>query len=144
MWWVLLVWQIQYCFVHVVKRFQAVKQCSNLSVCPLICTFCTCFPDEVCGVHTKQQHHRRPLSGVRQPEGAATSGFHSGLAQLAHRLPHLCCLPSCGWCLQVHIGEHKRKITVFYIIWHPLKINVMLSQNLIIIDWSFFLLNSPP
>lgn len=70
---------------------------------------CTCFPDEVCGIYTKQQHHRRPLSRVCQPERAATPGFYSGPAQLAHRLPHFCCLSSCGWCMQVHIGEHERK-----------------------------------
>lgn len=71
-----------------------------------------CLLDEVCGIHSKQQHHRRPLSGVCQPEGSATSGFYSGPSQLAHRLPYVCCLPGCGWGLQVYTGEHKGYITV--------------------------------
>lgn len=104
---------------------QAVKQYSFPN--SLTHVWCTCFPDEVCGIYTKQQHNRWPLSGICEPEGAATSGFYSGPAQLAHRLSHLCCLPSCCRCLQVHIGEHKRMIPVIFLFivfiyqeWHTL------------------------
>lgn len=65
----------------------------------------TLFPDEICGIHTQQQHNRWPLSRVCQPKRPATTGFYFGLAELAHRLPHICRLSSCSRGLQVHTGE---------------------------------------
>lgn len=114
-----------FCFVWVCwEMFHAIKQCPPQPSPSLISLQFTCFSDEVCGIYTEQQHHRRPLSGVCHPEGAATSGFYSGPAQLAHRLPHFCCLPSCGWCLQVHIGEHKRKSLWWYLFLFLLKCQI--------------------
>lgn len=75
------------------------------------------FSDEVCGVYTEQQHHWWPLSGVCQSEGAVTPSLYTRPAQLAHRLPYLCCLPSCSWCLQVYTGEIKYRSSLCFSLW---------------------------
>lgn len=67
--------------------------------------FCILNQDEVCGVYFEQQHDRRPLSGVREPERPSTPGVNFGTSQPSHRLPHVCGVPGCGWCMQIYFGE---------------------------------------
>lgn len=105
MWWV-PVWKLLFHLLHNVKKHSQ-----------FLYLLIFCFADEVCGIHIEQQHHRWPLSGVCQPEGLVTSGFYSELAQLTHRFSHVCCLPSCGRGLQVHLGKKDQKppLVVIYL-----------------------------